>query len=87
MKKLGMPASDIVHIFSDEVRVPQHDQSGKENKSFFYQMEQFQEERLLARAKYICFLEDVIEAIKKYPGAESIWQTNSGQTANSVQIC
>jgi citronellyl-CoA dehydrogenase len=69
MKKLGMHASDTAQIFFDEVRVPQRNRIGEENKGFFYQMEQFQEERLLAGAKYICFLEDIIEETIEYARA------------------
>ena len=65
-KKLGMHASDTAQIFFDDVRVPQRYRIGEENRGFVYQMEQFQEERLLAGAKYICFLEDIIEETIEY---------------------
>ncbi len=60
LKKLGMHASDTARLYFDEVRVPQRHRIGEENRGFIYQMEQFQEERLLGSAKSICFLEDII---------------------------
>lgn len=60
LDKLGMRCSDTAQIFFDEVRVPQTNRIGAENRGFIYQMEQFQEERLLGAAKGITFLEDII---------------------------
>lgn len=44
--KIGMHSSDTAQIFFDDVRVPQRNLIGDENKGFIYQMEQFQFERL-----------------------------------------
>jgi len=46
--KIGMNSSDTAQIFFDDVRVPQRNRIGEENKGFIYQMEQFQYERLWA---------------------------------------
>ena len=60
LDKLGMHCSDTAQLFFDEVRVPQRHRIGEENRGFIYQMEQFQEERLLAAAKGIATLEEII---------------------------
>ncbi|SEP85593.1 acyl-CoA dehydrogenase family protein [Thalassovita taeanensis] len=44
--KIGMNSSDTAQIFFDDVRVPQRNRIGEENKGFIYQMQQFQYERL-----------------------------------------
>lgn len=46
LRKLGMHSSDTAQIHFDEVRVPQRHRIGEEGMGFFYQMEQFQIERL-----------------------------------------
>ncbi|MCA9565468.1 MAG: acyl-CoA dehydrogenase family protein, partial [Myxococcales bacterium] len=48
LRKLGMHASDTVPLFFENVRVPQRYRVGDEGAGFFYQMLQFQEERLFA---------------------------------------
>lgn len=47
MKKLGMKSSDTVQTFFEDVVVPQKYRIGDEGKGFSYQMEQFQDERLV----------------------------------------
>ena len=47
-KKLGMRSSDTIQTYFDNVRVPQKNRIGKEGKGFIYQMNQFQDERLVA---------------------------------------
>ncbi len=66
LDKLGMHSSDTAQLFFDEVRVPQRNRIGEENKGFIYQMEQFQEERLIAAAKGITTLEDIIAETIEY---------------------
>jgi len=61
LKKLGMHASDTAQIFFDSMRVPRRNRIGEENRGFIYQMEQFQEERMLSVAKSLCLLEDLIQ--------------------------
>ncbi|WP_322028035.1 acyl-CoA dehydrogenase family protein [Burkholderia sp. BCC1977] len=50
IRKIGMQASDTAQIFFDDVRVPQCYRIGDEGRGFFYQMEQFQVERLWGAA-------------------------------------
>jgi citronellyl-CoA dehydrogenase len=48
LRKLGMWSSDTAEIFFDDVRVPKRHRIGAEGEGFKVQMEQFQEERLVA---------------------------------------
>ena len=47
LKKLGMRSSDTIQTFFEDVRVPQKYRIGREGMGFVYQMEQFQDERLV----------------------------------------
>lgn len=47
LKKMGMKSSDTVQTFFEDVVVPQKFRIGQEGKGFIYQMEQFQDERLV----------------------------------------
>lgn len=66
LNKLGMRASDTAQIFLDDVRVPQSNLIGIEGQGFFYQMEQFQEERLYAAATNIKMLDKCIQDTLTY---------------------
>jgi len=46
LKKMGWRASDTGEIFFDNCRVPVANRIGEENQGFYYQMENFQTERL-----------------------------------------
>lgn len=46
LKKMGWWASDTGEIYFDDCRVPVANRIGEENKGFYYQMENFQSERL-----------------------------------------
>ncbi len=48
LNKLGMRSSDTAPVYFDDVRVPARYLIGEEGKGFYYQMLQFQEERLSA---------------------------------------
>ena len=61
LDKLGMRSSDTAEIYLDEVRVPVRYRIGDEGAGFFYQMLQFQEERLWGAANIIRSLELAIE--------------------------
>ena len=47
LNKLGMRSSDTVQIFFEDVVVPQKFRIGEEGKGFIYQMQQFQDERII----------------------------------------
>ena len=66
LNKLGMRSSDTAQVFFDNVRVPQRYRIGDEGAGFFYQMLQFQEERLYAAAGGLKGLESCIEATIAY---------------------
>ncbi len=66
LKKLGGQAVDTGPIYFDDVRVPKRNRIGEEGRGFIYQMEQFQEERLYAAAKFTSQLEDGIEETINY---------------------
>lgn len=50
IEKLGMHCSDTAELYFDSVRVPKKYIIGEEGRGFVYQMEQFQDERLVATA-------------------------------------
>jgi citronellyl-CoA dehydrogenase len=66
LDKLGMYCSDTAQLSFDEVRVPQRHRIGEENRGFGYQMEQFQEERLLGATKALTALETVVADTIEY---------------------
>ncbi|MCP5365924.1 MAG: acyl-CoA dehydrogenase family protein [Hyphomicrobiales bacterium] len=68
LDKLGLHCSDTAQLFFDDVRVPQANRIGDENRGFIYQMQQFQEERLYAAARSLRALELVVEDTVEYTG-------------------
>ena len=65
-KKLGMRSSDTTQVFFDDVRVPQANRIGDEGKGFFYQMSQFQIERLWGAAIHLRAAERIIDVTREY---------------------
>ena len=61
IRKIGMNSSDTGLIYFDEVRVPQRYRIGEEGQGFFYQMQQFQEERLWCAASTLESLNHCIQ--------------------------
>jgi citronellyl-CoA dehydrogenase len=66
IRKIGMHSSDTGLIHFDEVRVPQRYRIGEEGQGFFYQMQQFQEERLWIAANAIEALSNCIAWTVEY---------------------
>ncbi len=66
LDKLGMRSSDTAEIFFDDVRIPQRFRIGDEGAGFFYQMLQFQEERLWAAANMLRGLDNAIAQTIEY---------------------
>ena len=69
LKKMGWWASDTGEIYFDNCRVPIENRIGEENKGFYYQMENFQSERLIMAIQtnmisQLC-LEESIQYAKK----------------------
>ena len=60
MEKMGQKASDWGQSYFQDVRVPRENLIGKEGMGFYYQMQQFQKERLYGAASNIGILENAI---------------------------
>jgi citronellyl-CoA dehydrogenase len=71
LDKLGMRSSDTAQIFFDDVRVPAGNLIGQEGWGFFYQMLQFQEERLWGAANMIRGLENAVSETIEYTRGRS----------------
>lgn len=66
LKKMGFKCSDTAELFFDNVKVPVSNLVGQEGQGFFYIMESFQLERLVAAILAIAGCERAIEATLKY---------------------
>lgn len=66
IEKMGMHSSDTGLIYFDNVRVPVSNTIGEEGAGFFYQMLQFQEERLAAALGCLTPLEKCLEETIEY---------------------
>jgi citronellyl-CoA dehydrogenase len=66
LDKMGMRSSDTAQIFFDDVRVPQRYRVGDEGAGFFYQMLQFQEERLWGAANMLTGLDGGLAETVEY---------------------
>ena len=73
LDKLGMRSSDTCAVYLDNVRIPQTYRIGKEGQGFIYQMQQFQEERMIISAAMVRQLECVIEECAKYTSERNIF--------------
>jgi hypothetical protein len=66
LDKMGWHSSDTAEMFFDNVRVPVSQLVGKEGQGFFYIMESFQLERLVAAIMAIAACEDIVDETMKY---------------------
>ncbi len=66
IRKLGMWSSDTAQLFFDGVRVPKRYLIGQEGMGFFYQMLQFQEERLWGAANSLLSFDRIIDQTIEY---------------------
>ena len=73
LDKLGMRSSDTCQVFFDNVRVPQSHRIGAEGQGFIYQMQQFQEERMIISAAMVRQLESVVEECARYTSDRRIF--------------
>ncbi len=66
LKKLGNHCSDTAEIVFDDVRVPVSHRIGDEGQGFVYQMQQFQDERLIASINGMAAAFHIYEQTKTY---------------------
>lgn len=66
LKKMGWHSSDTAELFFDNVRVPASNLIGEENKGFYYIMESFQLERLVAGIGGVAGAQHCLELTLKY---------------------
>lgn len=66
IEKMGNHSSDTGLLVYDEVRVPKSYCVGQEGKGFYYQMEQFQKERLLGSMLGVSMAEDAVRRTIEY---------------------
>jgi alkylation response protein AidB-like acyl-CoA dehydrogenase len=66
LKKMGWHSSDTAELFFDNVHVPASNLIGEENKGFYYIMESFQLERLVAGIGGVSGAQHCLEITLKY---------------------
>ncbi|MDX2001067.1 MAG: acyl-CoA dehydrogenase family protein [Chitinophagales bacterium] len=66
LNKMGWHSSDTAELFFENVKVPASNLIGQENQGFYYIMESFQLERLVAGVSAIAGCDLVIETTLKY---------------------
>jgi acyl-CoA dehydrogenase len=66
LKKMGWKCGDTAELFFDNVKVPTSNLVGKEGQGFFYIMESFQLERLVAAIMAVAGAEHVINSTLQY---------------------
>lgn len=66
LEKMGWHSSDTGELFFDNVRVPAHNLVGNENMGFYYIMDSFQLERLVAALGSVGAMHYAIEITLKY---------------------
>ncbi|GIV35210.1 MAG: hypothetical protein KatS3mg031_2745 [Chitinophagales bacterium] len=68
LKKIGWRSSDTAELFFENVHVPAENLIGEENQGFYYIMESFQLERLVAAISAVAGAELGVETTLKYIG-------------------
>lgn len=82
LKKTGWWTSDTGQIFFDDCRVPVENRIGEENKGFYYQMENFQSERLAMAVQSNMISRMCLEEAIKYARK----RTAFGKTLTGFQV-
>jgi citronellyl-CoA dehydrogenase len=73
IRKIGMNSSDTAQLFFEGVRVPKRNRIGEEGAGFFFQMLQFQEERLWGVASCLAMLDRNIDDTIAYTRERKIF--------------
>lgn len=66
LKKMAWKSTDTCTVYLDDVRVPEENRLGEENRGFYYQMIGFERERLSLAASVIGVCDQAFEAASKY---------------------
>jgi citronellyl-CoA dehydrogenase len=66
LKKLGNHSSDTAVLSFEDMRIPVANRIGEEGMGFYYQMEQFQRERLIAALVSVSACDQAVRATIKY---------------------
>ncbi|MBN1251422.1 MAG: acyl-CoA dehydrogenase family protein [Bacteroidales bacterium] len=82
LNKIGWHSSDTAEIFFDDVKVPVENLIGEENKGFYYIMESFQLERLIAAIGSTAGAEEVLNITLQYMNERKAF----GKSINKFQI-
>ncbi|MBL4657513.1 MAG: acyl-CoA dehydrogenase family protein [Flavobacteriales bacterium] len=80
--KLGMHSSDTAQLFFEDCKIPKSAIIGQEGHGFYYIMNNFQEERLLAGVTGMFVAEWALEKAKKY----SLERTAFGREIGKFQV-
>ncbi|MEN8120473.1 MAG: acyl-CoA dehydrogenase family protein [Bacteroidota bacterium] len=82
LDKMGWYSSDTAEIFFDDVKVPEKNLVGEENKGFYYIMESFQLERLTAAIVSVAAADDTIKESLQYMSERKAF----GRPINKFQV-
>jgi citronellyl-CoA dehydrogenase len=82
LKKLGNHCSDTAELVLDDVRVPAENRIGEEGKGFVYQMQQFQDERLIASVSATAAAFATYERTKEYARQRKVF----GRPISAFQV-
>ena len=95
LKKIGNKASDTAEIHFDECRVPQRYLLGEEGHGFYYLMNNFQGERLVAALASVAGAQQLIEDAQRYGkereafgrpiGTFQVWRHEFAQLLTEVE--
>jgi len=95
--KLGMHTSDTAQLYLENCKVPKSALIGEKNFGFYYIMNNFQEERLMAAVIGTCAAESALEKTKQYCkerqafgrpiGGFQVVRHKMAQMATSVEVC
>lgn len=83
LKKVGQHINDTCELIFDDVRVPQENLLGLENKGFYYLMENLQQERLMVAIQSISSAEFMLEQTVSYVKERSAFGNRISEFQNT----